>query len=102
MFDFYGELLTVKSVSDVVELTTTHSRKQFDTVSAQVKELSALAQKVAAELVEPLKAGVEQRSRPPPKALFLPRLMKPGSDWPGLLHLNATAASNDKETAVRR
>jgi phasin len=60
MFDFYSELLTVKSVSDVVELTSTHARKQYDTVSTQVKELSALAQKVASESVEPLQVGVSK------------------------------------------
>jgi hypothetical protein len=35
-------------------------RKQFDVVSAQNKELCALAQGVATEAVEPLKAGVSK------------------------------------------
>jgi phasin len=57
-FDFATELLAVKSISEVVELTTAHARKQFDAYSAQAKELTAVAQKVATEATEPLKAGV--------------------------------------------
>jgi phasin len=57
-FDFATELMTVKSFSEIVELSTAHARKQFDALSAQSKELTALAQKVAAESSEPLKAGV--------------------------------------------
>jgi len=57
-FDFATELLTVKSVSEMVELTTSHARKQFDAYSAQAKELTAVAQKVATEATEPLKSGV--------------------------------------------
>jgi phasin len=57
-FDFYSELLTVKSLSDVVELSTAHARKQFETVTAQTKDLAALAQKVATETAEPMKGSV--------------------------------------------
>ena len=54
-FDFAGKLLAVKSVSDVVELSTTHLRSQFEAFSAQGKELTALAQKVTTETTAPLK-----------------------------------------------
>jgi len=54
-FDFAGKLLTVKSVSDMVELSTTHLRSQFEALSAQGKELTALAQKVTTETTAPLK-----------------------------------------------
>lgn len=57
-FDFFGELLTVKSPSELIELTTAHTRKQFEALTAQSKELTALAQKVATDSSEPLKAGV--------------------------------------------
>jgi phasin len=57
-FDFYTELMTVKSFSEVVELSTAHARKQFETVTAQTKDLTALAQKVATETAEPLKGSV--------------------------------------------
>ena len=57
-FDFAGQLMTVKSLSEAVELSTSYARKQFDAMSAQGKELTALAQKVATETVEPIKEGV--------------------------------------------
>jgi len=54
-YDLFGELLTAKSYSEVVELYTAYVRAQFDTVSAQAKELADHAQKVATETVEPIK-----------------------------------------------
>jgi phasin len=54
-FDFATELMTVKSLSEVVELSTAHTRKQFEALTAQSKELVAIAQKVAAETAEPMK-----------------------------------------------
>ena len=54
-FDFAGKLMTVKSVSDVVEISTAHLRSQYETLTAQTKELSALAQKVTTETTAPLK-----------------------------------------------
>jgi phasin len=54
-FDFATQLMTVKSVSEVVELSTAHSRKQFEALTAQSKELAAIAQKVATETAEPVK-----------------------------------------------
>jgi phasin len=59
-FDFYTELMSVKSYSDVIELSTAHARKQFETMTAQTKDLTALAQKVATETVEPIKDGVSK------------------------------------------
>ena len=57
-FDFATALLTVKSFSEAVELSTAYTRKQFEAVSAQSKDLTALAQKVVTESVEPIKEGV--------------------------------------------
>ena len=54
-FDFATQLMTVKSLSEVVELSTTHQRKQFEALTAQAKELVAIAQKVATETAEPVK-----------------------------------------------
>jgi hypothetical protein len=61
-FDCAHELLVVKSPSDFFELSTALMRKHFDIVSAQNKELSALAQEVASKTAEPLKAGVSKAS----------------------------------------
>ena len=59
-FDFYTELMTVKSYSDVIELSTAHARKQFEAVTAQTKDLAALAQKMATETAEPIKDSVSK------------------------------------------
>ena len=56
--DFVQKLSGVKSPSDFIELSTDHSRKQFETLTEQTKELAALAQKVTLATVEPLKTGV--------------------------------------------
>lgn len=56
-FDYAEQLMGVKSFSEMVELSTTHARKTFETLSAQAKELTDLAQKVTAESTEPVKTG---------------------------------------------
>ena len=55
---FFQKLSGVKSPSDFIELSTDHSRKQFETLSEQAKELAALAQKVTLATMEPLRTGV--------------------------------------------
>jgi phasin len=57
-FDFFSEIIAVKSLSEALELSTAHARKQFETFTEQGKELTSIAQKVANEASEPLKAGV--------------------------------------------
>lgn len=59
-FDFFSEFITVKSLSEAVELSTAHARKQFEQLSAQTRELASIAQKVANETAEPLKSGVNK------------------------------------------
>ena len=59
-FDYARELLAAKSFSEAVELSTTHMRKQFETLTAQTKDFSSLAQKVAAETSEPIKSSVSK------------------------------------------
>ena len=57
-FGFAQKLSDVKSPSDFIELSTEHSRKQFETLTEQTKELAALAQKVTLATAEPLRTGV--------------------------------------------
>lgn len=59
-FDFAGEIMAAKTLSEVVELTSAHARKQFEALTAQSKELSTLAQKVATETAEPIKSGMNK------------------------------------------
>ena len=57
-FDYANAMLGVKSVPEFFELSTTHARKHFETMTAQTKELAALAQKMTTDIAEPLKSGV--------------------------------------------
>jgi hypothetical protein len=52
--------MAAKTLSEVVELTNAHARKQFETLSLQSKELGTLAQKVATETAEPIKSGMNK------------------------------------------
>jgi phasin len=58
--NFAVELMSVKSLSEMIELSATHTRKQLETLSEQTKEFTALAQKVAAEASEPMKSSVSK------------------------------------------
>jgi phasin len=59
-FDFAGELITAKTLSEMIELSSSHARKQFEALTQQGKELGALAQKVATESAEPIKNGMNK------------------------------------------
>jgi phasin len=56
-FDLFGELMAAKSYSEVVELSTAYLRSQFETVTAQAKDLAECAQKVAIDTAAPIKEG---------------------------------------------
>ncbi|MEW6255689.1 MAG: phasin [Pseudomonadota bacterium] len=63
-FDFFASVLAAKSASEAVELSSSHLRAQYDTLQSQAKELSSLAQKIATESSEPIKAAAEKTFRP--------------------------------------
>ena len=62
-FDLMSELMTAKSYSEMVELSSAYLRKQFDALVAQTKELSEHAQKVATETAEPIKESISNLSK---------------------------------------
>ena len=62
--DFAQELLGAKSPSEALELWSTQARRQFETFTAQAKELTELSQKVASETVEPIKANAAKYYKP--------------------------------------
>jgi phasin len=62
--EFAQELFGVKTPSEALELWASHTRKQFETFSAQAKELAELGQKVATETVEPIKASASKLYKP--------------------------------------
>lgn len=59
-FDFTTAMFGTKTLADAAELSTTHFRKQFEALTEQTKELTALAQKIAADTSEPIKSGVSK------------------------------------------
>ena len=59
-FDFAGKLMSAKSFSGFVELSTAHARKQFETLTSQSMELATPVQKVATETAEPVKESVNK------------------------------------------
>jgi phasin len=59
-FDYAGELLAAKTLSEVIELSSEHARKQFEALTEQGKELGELAQKVATDTAEPIKSGMNK------------------------------------------
>jgi phasin len=57
-FDFAAELLGARTFAQMVEISTSHTRKQIEQMTEQAKELASLAQKVAATTAEPIKDGL--------------------------------------------
>jgi phasin len=57
-FDFFQQLSGVKSPTALVELSTEHTRKQFEAFTEQAKQLASLAQSATLAAAEPLEAGV--------------------------------------------
>lgn len=62
--DFAQELFGIKSPTEAMELWTSHLRKQYETLTAQAKELAELGQKAASETVEPIKANASKLYKP--------------------------------------
>ena len=56
-FDFLSHLMGTKSLSEILQLSITHSRKNIETTAAQNRELWEIARKAATETAEPIKKG---------------------------------------------
>jgi phasin len=59
-FDFAQELVAVKTLPEAGELWTGYTRKQFEALTAQAKELAELTRKIATDTAEPIKAGASK------------------------------------------
>lgn len=53
--DYVQALANVRTLSEAIALQSEHLRKQYETLTTQAKELSALAQQVATDATAPLK-----------------------------------------------
>lgn len=59
-FDLAREMCEAKTIGDVLGSAVAHQRRQFDAAAVQVKELSALTQKVVSETTEPIRTGMTE------------------------------------------
>ena len=60
VFNFALQIAAAKTPSDVIVLWPEHARKQFEMLSEQVKELTALGQKMTGESTMPISRSVNQ------------------------------------------
>ncbi len=58
--ELFKALAAARSLPEALTLQTDYARKQFESLSSQLKEMTELAQKVAAEAAEPIKASFEK------------------------------------------
>lgn len=58
--EFVHQLSGVRSPTEFFEVSTTHSRKQFETLTEQAKELAALAQKAVSATAERVESDVNK------------------------------------------
>ncbi len=54
LFEYAQDALHAQSISDLVEISTTHSRRQMEMMAEQARELAASAQKIATDTARPL------------------------------------------------
>jgi hypothetical protein len=59
-FDLAGEMFAARSISELLETTVAHQRKQFQTAAEQMKELAALTQTVVSETTAPIRNGIAE------------------------------------------
>jgi phasin len=59
-FDYATKVLSVKSQSELIELSTTHLEKRVEVIAQRSQKLAALAQKVASETAKPLTKGLNR------------------------------------------
>ena len=62
-FDYLKASFAAKSLSDLVALQSQFARKQVETMTAQAKDIGALAQKAMTETAEPIKEQVAKSFR---------------------------------------
>jgi hypothetical protein len=56
-FDFAHRLMGMRSPSELLEVSATHARKQFESFNAQTRQLATLAQEGWADAAAPLTSG---------------------------------------------
>jgi phasin len=62
-FDMMRELMGARSLPELMELSTTHARRQLELANQQMKELSELTRKVATETAAPIRSSMTEPFR---------------------------------------
>jgi len=57
IFEYAQDALQAQSMSELMELSATHSRRQLETLAQQSREIANAAQKLATESARPLTGG---------------------------------------------
>ncbi|WP_417685640.1 phasin [Roseibium sp.] len=59
-FSFIKDLMAVKTLAEAIELQSTFARQQFDTFSAQAKDMQEFATKLSTDVTAPVKDAFEK------------------------------------------
>ncbi len=59
-FDLAREIASAKTLPAMFESAVAHQRKQFELATNQMKDLTALTQKVVTETTEPIRSGIAE------------------------------------------
>jgi phasin len=63
-FDYLNALAALKAPTEVVSLNSAFAEQQFKALGDQAKDISALAQKITKDCIEPLKSQFEKTLKP--------------------------------------
>ena len=64
IFEYAQDALQAQSISELMELSATHSRRQLETMAQQSREIANAAQKLATESARPLAGGFGSQFTP--------------------------------------
>ena len=59
-FEYLQDVMTARSIPEVIETSTRHSRRQLERVTEQARQIAAAAQKLAAGSALPLMPGLDR------------------------------------------
>lgn len=63
VFDFYTKMLSVRSLTEMSEIVTSHAKTQAETMASQSRELTELSKKMAESTMEPFKGLKDTATR---------------------------------------
>jgi hypothetical protein len=63
LFGYAQDLVRAKSIPEVVELSTAHSRRQFELMAEQSREMAGAAQRLATDAARPLTSDLATQIR---------------------------------------